>query len=359
MRKCPHCNNDIQDEAVFCRFCRRDVDPPLWLTSLHKCPYCAEWVERGIDACPLCGKLLAEELEGKEAEAQPEKPLAEEKPSRPDPLQRLRQVTAEPEPKAREPEPEPEPEEEAPAPEPPIVDREFKPRSLYSDLEPEAPQRPSLLSRKLVPPVSGEFRRSRVEQVEPADNDISLWSTDQEPPKPPRREIKKISGDSIRRVAVSIVAVLIPVALIILALGPGKPFIENMVNGLSEIAAPDTPQPTVSSSEETPVMASTLPPLDSTEEGPSCLSWEDITDDMLGQVVCVQGEVKRWFSIPDIPFLAIFTEEVGTFAIVDRLGPHPEVRPGTCIRANGPIEVMRGPRLFIDVQGEIEFCDTE
>ena len=56
MRNCPHCNREIQDEAVICRFCRQDVDPPLWLTSLQKCPFCAEWIERGIDRCPLCSK---------------------------------------------------------------------------------------------------------------------------------------------------------------------------------------------------------------------------------------------------------------------------------------------------------------
>jgi hypothetical protein len=80
---------------------------------------------------------------------------------------------------------------------------------------------------------------------------------------------------------------------------------------------------------------------------------------MRGQVVCVEGVVKRWFSIPDMPFVAIFTEEVGTFAIVDRLGPHPEVRPGTCLQATGPIEIMRGPRPFIDIAGEVTLCDSE
>jgi hypothetical protein len=61
MRNCPHCGKEIQDEAAFCRFCRHDVAPPLWLTSLQKCPYCAEWVERGIERCPLCGKALVTE----------------------------------------------------------------------------------------------------------------------------------------------------------------------------------------------------------------------------------------------------------------------------------------------------------
>jgi RNA polymerase subunit RPABC4/transcription elongation factor Spt4 len=60
MRSCPNCHKEIQDEAVFCRFCRREVDPPLWLTSLQKCPFCAEWVERGIERCPLCGKDLSQ-----------------------------------------------------------------------------------------------------------------------------------------------------------------------------------------------------------------------------------------------------------------------------------------------------------
>lgn len=69
MRNCPHCNREIQDEAVICRFCRQDVDPPLWLTSLQKCPFCAEWIERGIGRCPLCSKDVSSALQSDMSDA--------------------------------------------------------------------------------------------------------------------------------------------------------------------------------------------------------------------------------------------------------------------------------------------------
>ncbi|MGD8823239.1 MAG: hypothetical protein PVG63_09080, partial [Anaerolineales bacterium] len=181
------------------------------------------------------------------------------------------------------------------------------------------------------------------------------------PQKTPKREVKIVSSNTLRRVAVGLVAVLIPVILLVLALGPGRPYIEDFVNNLSNLSLASTPEATEDTiaQGETPFVAPTLPPADGTEESDACISWDEVTEDMRGQVVCVEGVVKRWFSIPDMPFVAIFTEEVGTFAIVDRLGPHPEVRPGMCLQATGPIEVMRGPRPFIDIDGEIVFCDTE
>jgi hypothetical protein len=332
------------------------------LTSLHKCPYCAEWVERGIDACPLCGKILVEGgSETGEPDSQPVE-MPSEKPARIDPLQRLRQVASQIEQKEepkKVPEPEPEPEPEPPKPF--TTERNIPPQTTAPEPKPEPPQRPSLLSRKLVPPVSGEFRRSRVEMLQDSDDDISLWSTDQEPKPPPKREVKTVSSNTLRRIAVGAVSVLIPVGLLVLALGPGKPFIEDFVNSLSEIslAGPTEATPSSSSQDGTPFMAPTLPPADATEESEVCLSWDEVTEDMRGEVVCVEGVVRRWFSIPDMPFVAIFTEDVGTFAIVDRLGSHPEVRPGTCLQATGTIEVMRGPRPFIDIEGEVVLCDPE
>jgi hypothetical protein len=197
--------------------------------------------------------------------------------------------------------------------------------------------------------------------LQESDEDISLWSSGQEPKKPPKREVKIVNTNTLRRVGVWLVAILIPVGLIALAFGPGKPFIEDFVNSLSSISLESTPDPALETAmvEQTQFVAPTLPPTGPTEESEACLSWDEVTGEMQGEIICVEGVVKRWFSIPDMPFVAIFTEDVGTFAIVDRLGTHPEIRPGSCLRATGPVEVMRGPRPFIDIQGEVEFCDSE
>jgi hypothetical protein len=58
MRACPHCSREIQDEAVFCRHCRRDVEPALWLTAMRRCPYCAEWIDLEVTKCNHCQKGL-------------------------------------------------------------------------------------------------------------------------------------------------------------------------------------------------------------------------------------------------------------------------------------------------------------
>jgi hypothetical protein len=284
----------------------------------------------------------------------------EEQPPRLDPLQRLRQVAGQPEPEDRVTEEEVIEAEQEPL-EISASEPKFVPRADYSESDQEPSQRPSLLSRKLVPPVSGEFRRSRVEMLQESDDDISLWSTDQEPKKRPSREIKTVSSNTLRRVGIGLAAVLIPAALLGVALGPGRPFIEDFVNNLSAglQASSSNGQPTTSLIDETPFVAPTLPPLGGTDESEACVSWEEVTSEMQGETLCVEGVIRRWFSIPDMPFVAIFTEDLGTFAIVDRLGTHPEVRPGSCLRVTGPVEVMRGPRPFIDIQGEVEFCESE
>ena len=88
---------------------------------------------------------------------------------------------------------------------------------------------------------------------------------------------------------------------------------------------------------------------------PGCVSWEAITVEDEGSEACVYGVVKRWWKGEDIPFISIFSEEVGTFSIIDRITGHP-VGPGSCIMARGTVEIMGGVRPNIDAQGVIEDC---
>ena len=54
MRKCDFCAQEIQDEAVFCRHCHRDLPRNERLAGKKRCAHCAEWIERGTIVCPYC-----------------------------------------------------------------------------------------------------------------------------------------------------------------------------------------------------------------------------------------------------------------------------------------------------------------
>jgi hypothetical protein len=99
-----------------------------------------------------------------------------------------------------------------------------------------------------------------------------------------------------------------------------------------------------------------LPPGDGTpSSAPGCVSWETITVEDEGSEACVYGVIKRWWAGDEIPFISIFSEEEGTFSIIDRTGRHP-VGPGSCIMARGTVEIMGGVRPNIDAQGVLEDC---
>jgi hypothetical protein len=90
-----------------------------------------------------------------------------------------------------------------------------------------------------------------------------------------------------------------------------------------------------------------------------CITWDQITLQMAGETVCAYGAIKRWFEVSDIPYVAIFSEQPGTFAFIDRERTYPEYRPGTCITATGLIEIMRATRPFIDVVGNLQECAAD
>ena len=91
---------------------------------------------------------------------------------------------------------------------------------------------------------------------------------------------------------------------------------------------------------------------------PGCVLWDAVTLEHEGEELCAYGVIKRWWAGEEIPFIAIFSEDEGTFAIIDRTTRHP-VGPGSCILARGVIEVMGGTRPNIDAQGVIEGCPEE
>jgi hypothetical protein len=316
MRSCPHCNKEIQDEAMFCRFCRRDIDPPLWLTSLHKCPFCAEWVERGIDRCPLCGRELSTEqpfsVDIGETEASVSL-LARLKPS-------MEKDTE----SAEEDFPEDEdvgeaiftraPQEKITIPPMPVDSEEglavLHDRRLDSDrdFDPLADLLPSLIIRWVLIP-AGIIAITAIAVIAFRRLDLSsLFAF---------REGTPIST-SAPTIAPTIVSALA-------TRSEGSP----------------SPEPT------------TTPEPD--ELG--CVRWDEISLDSEGETLCAYGVIKRWFQSGEIPYVAIFTEEMGTFEIIDYSRTYPEFKSGTCVMVEGEVEIMRNVRPYIDADGTLSACE--
>lgn len=121
------------------------------------------------------------------------------------------------------------------------------------------------------------------------------------------------------------------------------------------------PQPTATRS-----VAPTLPPETQAAIGPTagpdgtveCLHWDQVGLEHGGSELCVYGVIRRWFAVSEVPFVAIFSEESGTFVMVDRTTTHP-VGPGDCIVARGPVEIMSRTRPDIDLNGTLELCPSE
>ena len=180
---------------------------------------------------------------------------------------------------------------------------------------------------------------------------------------PPGRVLR--TAGSLARIVI-IVAVLGAAiwGLLALAQGPAGAFISQ---ALATDIPTETPIPEPTSTRRP---APTLPPVTEesaiipTEAGgtpssePECVLWDAITLDDEGAVVCVYGVLKRWFAGDELPFVAIFSEEGGTFAIIDQKTTHP-VGPGDCIQVRGTVEIMQATRPNIDAQGVLETCPED
>ncbi|MCH8095315.1 MAG: zinc ribbon domain-containing protein [Chloroflexi bacterium] len=176
----------------------------------------------------------------------------------------------------------------------------------------------------------------------------------------PKGKIRRTAGKMARTVVIIGVLGAAIWGLVRLAQGPAGAFVSELLATDVPTLTP-IPQPT-----STRRPAPTLPPL--TEEsaiGPSpvqtpspeneCVSWDTVALEDEGAELCVFGVLKRWFAGGEIAFVAIFSEEAGTFAMIDRTTTHP-VGPGDCILARGTVEIMQATRPNIDVQGTLEAC---
>ena len=441
MRACPHCSREIQDEAVFCRHCRRDVEPALWLTDMRRCPYCAEWIDLEVTKCNHCQKVLGtnpertapfvesslDDLVGdlrREAGPGPRDDLGrggwEEEPESPSRRLLGRVWKPEPEPapardqgRGRKPEPEP-----APAidrgrgrkPEPEPVPARGQARSWEADLEQQTAEQTAKQTAAAEQPQArklGPFRRRpREPKPEPElqyqrPEPLFLGTSGVEEVRPPapdegpssftalpvgrRRETSSfpqadrealISEEGAprgrgRRLLAALARTLIGLVVLgsagfggfYLLRGPGAPLLAQLLATSTPPAPTASPAPTGTLSR-----APTLPPvagstpvatdLTTTPGGQGCLSWDEVTVADEGKQLCVFGVIRRWFAVDEVPFVAIFSEDVGTFALVDRTGVH-SVGPGDCVQGTGVVEIMRGTRPNIDVQGDLQPCTSE
>ena len=335
MRSCPHCNKEIQDEAVFCRFCRRDIDPPLWLTSLQKCRFCAEWVERGIDRCPLCGReLLAEQpfsvdIEGSEHS---ESLLGRLKPS----------MEKKPE-SAGDAHPEDEDVSEA------VFTKSPQKKVKSPHIPAESEEGLAILHDR------------RLDSDRDFDPLADLLPSPDKETQEDDREQRSFPRANIIRWALMLAGITAVAAIVIVAfrrfdlsslfapregtpISTSAPSIEPTTAGaLATQPSQGTPSPEPTNTPE--------------PEELGCTRWDEITLDSEGGTLCVYGVIKRWFESGAIPYVAIFSEEMGTFEIIDHTRKYPEFKPGTCVMVEGEIEIMRNVRPFIDANGTLSACE--
>jgi hypothetical protein len=89
---------------------------------------------------------------------------------------------------------------------------------------------------------------------------------------------------------------------------------------------------------------------------PECISWEEITLEDAGRSLCVYGELKRWFKTDELPFVALFSEDPGTFILVNRQEAPDGMQSGDCVLFEGEIKVMGGTRPYMEFEGQPSAC---